>query len=73
MRQAALGVLNVLLGVAPRGRKRMLQSPHTGRFPGKGRKSMQENQRVAEMAAEVLARQAQTRAEQTGEAFEEAH
>ncbi|MDQ4002510.1 MAG: hypothetical protein M3259_01570 [Actinomycetota bacterium] len=33
---------------------------------------MQENQRVADMAAEVLARQAQTRAEQTGEAFEEA-
>ena len=33
---------------------------------------MQENQRVADMAAEVLARQAQTRAKQTGEAFEEA-
>src|SRR5918997_6271352 len=33
---------------------------------------MQENQRVADMAAEVLARQAQTRADQTGEAFEEA-
>ena len=31
---------------------------------------MQENQRVADMAAEVLARQAQIRAEQTGEAFE---
>ena len=34
---------------------------------------MQENQRVADMAAEVLARQAQTRAEQTEEAFEVAH
>jgi hypothetical protein len=33
---------------------------------------MQESQRVADMATEVLARQAQTRAEQTGEAFEEA-
>ena len=31
---------------------------------------MQENQRVADMADEVLARQAGTRAEQTGEAFE---
>ena len=31
---------------------------------------MQENQRVADMAGEVLARQAETRAERTGEAFE---
>src|SRR3712207_9282132 len=31
---------------------------------------MQENQRVADMAEEVLARQAGTRAERTGEAFE---
>jgi hypothetical protein len=35
-------------------------------------KSMQENQRVADMAAEILARQAETRAEQTGDVFEEA-
>ena len=33
---------------------------------------MQENQRVAAMAAEVLARQAEARAEWTGEPFEEA-
>jgi hypothetical protein len=33
---------------------------------------MQENQRVADMAAEILARQAETRAEQTGDVFEEA-
>ena len=33
---------------------------------------MQENQRVADMAAEVLARQAEARAEWTGEPFEEA-
>ncbi len=44
---------------------------HTGRSPGKG-KGMQTNQRVSDMAAEVLARQAEARAEQTGEAFEEA-
>ena len=31
---------------------------------------MQENQRVADMAGEVLARQAGTRAERTGEALE---
>ena len=33
-------------------------------------KAMHENQRVADMAAEVLTRQASARAEQTGEAFE---
>jgi hypothetical protein len=33
---------------------------------------MQKDQRVADMAAEVLVRQAETRAQQTGEAFGEA-
>ena len=33
---------------------------------------MHKNQRVADMAAEVLARQARAHAKQTGEAFEEA-
>ena len=33
---------------------------------------MHENQRVADMAVEVLARQARARAKQTGEAFEDA-
>ena len=33
---------------------------------------MQKNQRVADMAVEVLTRQAETRAQQTGEAFEDA-
>ena len=33
---------------------------------------MREEQAVSEMVEEVLSRQAQTRAEQTGEAFEEA-
>jgi hypothetical protein len=33
---------------------------------------MQKNQRVADMAVEVLTRQAETRTQQTGEAFEEA-
>ena len=33
---------------------------------------MQENQRVADMADEVLARQARERAERTGESFEDA-
>jgi hypothetical protein len=33
---------------------------------------MKKNQRVADMADEVLARQARARAERTGEAFEEA-
>jgi hypothetical protein len=35
-------------------------------------KAMQENQRVAHMADEVLARQARARAERTGESFEDA-
>jgi len=35
-------------------------------------KTMQKNQRVADMAVEVLTRQAENRAQQTGEAFEEA-
>jgi hypothetical protein len=35
-------------------------------------KAMQENQRVAEMADEVLARQARARTERTGESFEDA-
>ncbi len=33
---------------------------------------MQKNQRVADMAVEILTRQAETRAQQTGEAFEDA-
>ena len=33
---------------------------------------MQKNQRVADMAVEVLTRQAETRAQQTGEVFEDA-
>jgi hypothetical protein len=33
---------------------------------------MEENQRVADMAAEVLARQARARAKRTGELFEDA-
>ena len=50
----------------------MVQSPPPhGEIPGKG-KAMQKNQRVADMAVEVLTRQAETRAQQTGEAFEEA-
>jgi hypothetical protein len=49
----------------------MIQSPHKGKIPEKG-KAMQNNQRVADMAVEVLVRQAETHAEQTGEAFEEA-
>ena len=35
-------------------------------------KAMQENQRVADMADEVLARQARARAQRTGESFEDA-
>jgi hypothetical protein len=58
-------------GRTPRGRKRVVQSPPHGEISGKG-KAMQKNQRVADMAVEVLTRQAETRAQQTGEAFEDA-
>src|SRR5919107_1728652 len=58
-------------GRTPRGRKRVVQSPPHGETSGKG-KAMQKNQRVADMAVEVLTRQAETRAQQTGEVFEDA-
>jgi len=45
--------------------------PHGADLPGK-EQAMKKRQRVAEMADEVLARQARDRAEQTGESFEEA-
>jgi hypothetical protein len=45
--------------------------PHGGDFSEKER-AMQKKQTVAEMAKEVLARQARARAERTGEPFEEA-
>src|SRR5215217_1858251 len=44
---------------------------YMGRCSGKG-KAMQENQRVADMAIDVLARQAEARTQRTGEAFEKA-
>ena len=70
MPQAALGVPHVLLGAtAERSETDGTITAH-GEISGKG-KTMQKNQRVADMAVEVLARQARTRAEQTGEAFEE--
>ena len=40
-----------------------------GRFPGKVT-DMHEKQRVADLAVEVLARQAEARAKRTGEPFE---
>jgi hypothetical protein len=46
-------------------------TPARGRACGKGR-VMQKKQRVADMADEVLARQARERAKRTGEPFEEA-
>ena len=45
--------------------------PHTRDITGKG-KAMHKDQRVADMAAEVLARQAGHRAERAGEPFEDA-
>jgi hypothetical protein len=42
-----------------------------GEIPGK-EQAVKKKQRVAEMAEEVLARQARARAERTGEPFEEA-
>jgi hypothetical protein len=71
MRQAALGVPHVLLGANAEGAKTGGTITATRETPGKG-KVMQKNQRVADMAVEVLARQAETRAQQTGETFEEA-
>jgi len=45
-------------------------SPEWGRVPAKVDKGLRKNQRVADMAGEVLARQARLRTEQTGEPFE---
>src|SRR5829696_4661678 len=71
MRQAAGGRPMSCWGLTPRGRKRVVQSAPHGKISGKG-KAMQNNQRVADMVVEVLTRQAETRAQQTGEAFEDA-
>jgi len=54
-----------------RGQGRIVPLPSHGEIPGK-EQAMKKKQRVAEMADEVLARQARTRAERTGESFEEA-
>ncbi len=71
MRQAALGVPHVLLGANAEGIEKDGTITAHGEIPREG-KVMQKNQRVADMAVEVLTRQAETRTQQTGVAFEEA-
>lgn len=58
-------------GRTPSGGKRGGTITATRGTPGKG-KVLRKNQRVADMAVEVLTRQAETRAQQIGETFEEA-